>query len=333
MATPPVTAIRSHSGALFGRTSRNSERVILPINDGAPGGGAPGAAFYCVHSASGVAGTDFLALAQRLGPAIRFYGIQAPASQMLDANFGSSVDSIAAYYADALHRFQPTGPIVLGGYCLGAVVALAVAQNLRARGRQVGPLLVIDGAPENTVAALPHWSARYWFGLARNLRRWLVHGDLMRNQTLRSLGRSLKKGLKKKAFVIGRAALGRKRGETRRGGYSIDAIMDLSPYQPAHQAFINRLYGAVLAYVPRPYPGKVVVYQAQVTPLLQLPQIGRAWRRFAPQSEVLEILGTHIGMMQEPYVGALAQDMRARIAEYFDDGRISAYSQELPPQR
>jgi len=317
MATPPVTDHKTNSGALFGRTSRNSERVIVPINDGALSVAAHGPAFYCVHSASGMAGTDFLALASRFEPAIRFYGVQAPASQMLDAKFASSLDAIAEYYTEALVKFQPTGPFVLGGYCLGAIIALAVAQKLRERGREVGPLLAIDGAPENTGAALPHWSPRYWLELGRNLRRWLVQGEWVRSRTLKSLAGGVRKSLRKKAYAIGRAALGLKRGETWSRGYSIDGIMDLSPYQPAHRAFINRLYGAVLTYVPREYSGAVVVYEAQVTPLLSAPQIGHAWRKFAPQSAVVRVLGTHIGMMHEPYVEALAQDMRSRIAGFF----------------
>jgi hypothetical protein len=190
--------------------------VILPINDSALSTDAQTPAFYCVHSASGVAGTDFLALAQRLEPSIRFYGIQAPSNQMLDTKFGSSVESIAEHYADALVKFQPTGPFVLGGYCLGAIIAIAIAQNLRARGREVGPLFAIDGGPEHAGAALPHWSPRYWLDLIRNLRGWIVHGDLMRNRTLGSLVWSLKNN----AVAIGRAAIGLKRGETWGGGYS-----------------------------------------------------------------------------------------------------------------
>lgn len=316
-ATSPATGLRPSAGALFGRTARNSERVIVPINDSALSLEARSPAFYCVHSASGMAGTDFSDLASRLEPAIRFYGIQAPASRMLDAQFGSSLDAIAEYYADALVKFQPSGPFVLGGYCLGAIIALAVAQILRARGREVGPLLAIDGAPENSGATLPRWSPRYWLELLRNLRRWLAHGDLARSRSLRSVAGNLKKSLKKKAHALGRLATGRKRGETWRRGYSIDAIMDLSPYQPAHRAFINRLYGAVLTYVARDYAGEVVVYEAQVTPLLSSPQIGRVWRKFAPQSAVVRILGTHIGMMREPYVAPLAEDMRLRISGFF----------------
>ncbi len=179
MSVSPGIGLTLNTTALFGRVSRHSERVILPINDSALSIDTHGPAFYCVHSASGVAGTDFLALAYHLEPSIRFYGIQAPAKEMLDDKFGSSVESLAEYYAEALVRFQPTGPIVLGGYCVGAIVALEMAKNLRARGREVGPLFVIDGVPENTGVPVPRWTPRYWADLVRNLRGWLVHADLM----------------------------------------------------------------------------------------------------------------------------------------------------------
>src|ERR1700723_4479339 len=169
--------------ALFAMTSRNAERAILPLNSCALATDAPRPAFYCVHSASGVAGTDFLDLAQRLEPTIRFYGIQAPPKQMPDTEFGNSVDSIAEYYAEALSKFQPTGPLLIGGYCVGAVIALAMGDKLRARGREVGPLLAIDGVPENVGAAMSRWRAQYWLELARNVRGWFNHGDLMRSRT------------------------------------------------------------------------------------------------------------------------------------------------------
>jgi thioesterase domain-containing protein len=101
------------------------------------------------------------------------------------------------------------------------------------------------------------------------------------------------------------------------GGYSIAGIMDLTPYQPAHRLFINRLFNALFAYIPKEYSGNVVVYEAKIRPLLYLPQIGYIWRKFAPQSEVVDIIGTHISMMREPYVDALANDVRSRIAEFF----------------
>jgi thioesterase domain-containing protein len=300
--------------ALFARASRNSGRVILPINDIALRADAPVPAFYCVHSVSGVAGSDFLDLARRFEPTVRFYGIQAPPIEIEDAEFGSSVESLADHYSDALVKFQPEGPFVLGGYCVGAVIALAMAQSLRARSREVGLLVIIDGAPENTGAPLRHWIPRYWLELARNLRHWIAHGDLVRGGSLQSLMRSLSSNVS----AIGRIAIGLKRGQKLGGGYAMDGMMDLSIYPPAHRQFINRLYAALFAYVPTEYPGEVVVYEAKTTPLLYVPQIGRIWRTLASQSEVVGIVGTHISMMHEPYVEALAKNLHRRIAEFFD---------------
>ena len=84
----------------------------------------------------------------------------------------------------------------------------------------------------------------------------------------------------------------------------------MSPrYQPVHRSFVNRLFQALFAYAPKSYSGNVVVYEANVKPLLYLPQIGRIWQQYARQAEIVEIVGTHIGMMHEPYVDALADDM------------------------
>src|ERR1700722_12509236 len=168
-------AAATNTLALFAMTSRNAERAILPLNNCALDADSQLAVLYCVHSASGVAGTDFLDLAARLDPSIRFFGIQAPPKQMPDTEFGKSVESIADYYAAALVDFQPTGPFLLGGYCVGAVIALAIANNLRARGRDVGPLIAIDGVPENTGSARRPWEPQYALELIRNVYGWMKH--------------------------------------------------------------------------------------------------------------------------------------------------------------
>jgi thioesterase domain-containing protein len=313
MSVPVGKAMPRNTNALFAHASRYSERAIVPINDCALDTATPRPAFYCVHSASGVAGTDFLDLARYLEPTIRFYGIQAPPKQMPDLAFGSSVESLAEYYAAALNRFQPSGALLVGGYCVGAVIALAMADKLRDLGRDVGPLLMIDGVPENTGAAMSRWKPRYWFELLRNIRGWINHGDLMRSRTLHSLLWSISNN----ASAIGKSAIGLKRGQKLGGGYAIDGIMDVSRYQPVHKSFVNRLFEALFAHTPKSYPGQVVVYEATVKPLLYLPQVGHIWQKFARQAEVVEIVGTHISMMHDPYVPALANDMRARIAAFF----------------
>lgn len=305
--------LTANNNMLFARALRGTERVVLPINDSAMRAETPGVALYCVHSVSGAAGTDFLNLAQRLDRSVGFYGIQAPPKLMQEQEFGASISSLADYYVKALVKFQPEGRLMLGGYCVGAIIALEMAQRLRALGREVGPIIAIDGAPENIGNVLPHWKPTYWLEMARNLPRWVMHADLMRSRSLHSLMRSLSKH----AVAIGKGVLGLRRGEKLGGGYAIDRMMDLSLYPPNQRLFINRLYAALFSYHPEKYLGDVVVYEARVTPLLYLPQVGRIWRKFAPQAEIVSIVGTHIGLMREPYVAALAEDVRERVTRYF----------------
>jgi thioesterase domain-containing protein len=301
------------TSALFSRTSRYADRIIVPVSDSALSHAKPRKPFYCVHSVSGAAGTDFIELAGHLDPVVEFFGIQAPPKRLADASFGGNLGSLAAIYTDALTEFQPTGPLVLGGYCVGAVIVLEMARLLRARGRTVGPLVVIDGVPENTGVAVHRWRPGYWIELARKLPGWLKHADLMRNMTWRSLYRSVSKNI----IAIGKGAVGRTRFENLLGGYSIEGQMDLSDYPVEQRAFINRLLSALFLHEPEAYSGDVVVYEAQTTPLLFLPQIGRIWLKFAPQSKVASIVGTHISMLHEPYVSALAADLRDRLSNFF----------------
>jgi thioesterase domain-containing protein len=312
MSVPPLTELNRDTNVFFARALRNSEQVILPISDGARRVDTKLPAFYCVHSVSGAAGTDFVDLAKRLESSVRFYGIQAPPKRMEDATFGS-IESIADYYTDELVKFQPDGPFVLGGYCVGAVIALAIAKKLRAMGREVGPLIAFDGAPEIADAVFGRWTPHYLLEVVRNLPSWTIHADLMRSLSIRSLIWSISNN----AYAIGRAVLGLKRGQKLGGGYSIYGIMDVSSYQAGQKSFINRLFAAGFAYVPKEYSGDVVVYEAKVTPLLYLPQVGRMWSKFAPQAEIVRIVGTHISMMREPYVDALATDLHRRIAKFY----------------
>jgi thioesterase domain-containing protein len=76
------------------------------------------------------------------------------------------------------------------------------------------------------------------------------------------------------------------------------------------------LFAALFKYSPLSYPGKVVLYEAKTTPLLYLPQLSRAWKKIAPDSEIVSVVGTHIGMMHAPYVDSLAERIRASIVDF-----------------
>lgn len=298
---------------IFARIASKAEIVIVPVNAVARAADPSVPAFFCVHSVSGSAGGDFQELADHLDPDVRLYGIQAPPGRVAEDKFGDSIDELATYYIAALQRFQPQGPYLLGGYCVGAVIAMEMTRRLIDAGQTVGPMIAIDGVPENTGAKIHRWHPRYWADLLRNIRGWLIHADLVQSRTLRSLIWSITNN----TYALAKGAIGLKRGQQLGGGYSVDGIVDVSRFSPTHVRFINRLFGALFRHFPQKYPHEIVVYEAGVNRLLSLPQIGRTWHKFAPHAEVVRIIGTHIGMLKAPYVGAIAHDLKGRVRRFF----------------
>jgi thioesterase domain-containing protein len=296
--------------ALFARIVRSAERVILPVNTRAQDKNDQSPAFYCVHSLSGAGGTDFGHLAA-LMPAVRFFGIQAPPTKVRGSEFGHSVESIADYYADALSKFQPTGPFLLGGWSAGAIIGLEVAQNLRARGREVRLYAAIDAAPENTNAGLPSWHPAYIAEFTRNLLRWVAHDVIMTKGSFSSVVRRAVS----KAVAKAKSPFNRKQGDKAPTHLNVvGGIMDISLYPDFERAFMNRLYAALFAYVPRSYAGEVIAYEADEKPLLRLPQVGRVWSAIAPLSVIVPVNGTHLSILKPGGVRPLADDLQRRIA-------------------
>ena len=55
-----------------------------------------------------------------------------------------SMEAMAAYHVDAIKAFVPKGPYVLGGYCIGATLAIEIARQLMARGDEVAHIFLVD---------------------------------------------------------------------------------------------------------------------------------------------------------------------------------------------
>lgn len=54
------------------------------------------------------------------------------------------LEEMAAYYLRDIRRVQPNGPYFLGGFCVGAILAFEIAQQLRNQGHEIGLLLMVD---------------------------------------------------------------------------------------------------------------------------------------------------------------------------------------------
>lgn len=269
--------------------------------------GGPGLAFYCVHSIGGDV-TKFYSLAQALGQEQRFYGIQVPKDKMT-ATFAASIEEIARYYVETLNAFQPEGKIVIGGWSVGAIIAFEMAQQLRAIGRDVPLLVAIDGAPCNTGGGISPWNPRYVWKLIANVPRWL-RDDQQKTWSWRAFNRRI---LRKLTFhtQVSLPALGSR--QTLHG----DAVSDLlksDGWSTGQTAFMRALFVAGRDYVPKPYAGRVVVYEARTQPLWHLLQVGAAWKKIAEQTEIVVLKGGHTSLVHEPAISALGDHLRTTLA-------------------
>ncbi|MEA2069601.1 MAG: alpha/beta fold hydrolase, partial [Verrucomicrobiota bacterium] len=105
-------------------------------------GDASVAPLFLIHGGQGNV-LVFNGFAKSLDPRQPVYAFQWPG---WDGFAGSSdVDELADDYCEELGRFLPEGPVRLGGYCIGGLVAVAMARRLGTAGRKVlGPLVVWD---------------------------------------------------------------------------------------------------------------------------------------------------------------------------------------------
>ena len=286
------------SHAFMREVVRKVDNTIIPLND--VGRGPP---LYCVHPIGGGA-AEFRDKARMLGPHGKFYAIQVPTDKRR-AEFAGSIEEIGKFYVDELVNFQPEGGFVLGGYSTGAAIALEMSQQLIARDRKVSLLVVFDGELFNTGAEISARNPRYWFELLLNVPRWIIDEQPIRNR--RKL--ASKAGARLQSAIL---------GTLKKGAPAIHAVeryVNFDGFLPDHVAFIKALYDAHLGYVPRHYPGRVLVFAAKTQPLFYLQQVKAAWAKIAPSSEFVDINGTHVSIMKMPHGLPIAERLRREIGQ------------------
>jgi thioesterase domain-containing protein len=304
-----TTRMHQLANIAFGReVMRKVVDVILPLNDG--GVGLP---FYCVHSITGSA-TDFRFMAEMLGPSQTFYGIQVPTAKR-NADFATSIEAISRYYVDRLTAFQPTGTLLLGGHSVGAVIALEMAQQLRALGRDVGLLVVFDGELFNTGAEISAYHPLYWTKLIANVPAW-VRDFLMEEFTFSSFCKTLHF----KAVALAKSALASVRGT--RTGHAVEGFIDLSRCTPDHAAFMKTLFENQYNYCPKEYSGRILLCIAKTHALTHLQQVEGPWRKIAPHADVVKFDATHTSLIRSPNGSAVAKCLASAIAEIDASARL-----------
>lgn len=257
---------------------------------------------YCIHSVTGdVAGLN--GFARHFGP-MRLHGLQVPKREMT-LHLSSTVETMASHHVALLEAYQPRGPIRLIGWSAGAIVALEMAQQLRARGRDVPLLVALDGAPCNTGGGLSRRDPRYALKLIANLPRW-IRDDRSSDWSLRGIRTRLSEKL-----------AARRGAELQDVGTldsdAVGSVIARPGWSPTQKAFVHAMYKVLADYVPRRYDGRVLVLETSTQPLFHLRQVGAAWRAIANAPEIVPVRGNHSGLVHERNALVLAVEILRRL--------------------
>jgi iturin family lipopeptide synthetase A len=223
-------------------------------------------------------------LARALGSSRAIYGLRALGLEEelppLD-----SVEAMAARYMQELRKLQPQGPYLLGGWSFGGMVALEMAQRLRAAGEAVALLALIDSPfprAEVPLAALDD----------QTLLERFIH-DL----------KSLPQAHEGEELSQWTALL----EETRRGG-SLPRGADFADLT-SHFKVFRANATAFHHYQPCPYEGRAVLLQASESG----GELSRGWRGVVTGPLETHVLpGNHFSLLREG-VHTLAALLRAAI--------------------
>jgi amino acid adenylation domain-containing protein len=247
--------------------------------------------FFLIHPAGGHV-FPYVHLAHYLGSDQPCYGLQARGLEEGQTPH-LRIEDMAAYYIEALRTVQPRGPYLLGGWSMGGVVALEMAQQFHAQGQRVALLALLDTRiptadeeldDENFDARLLIDFVRY-FGLSLDLRDSLAR--LPKHELLeRVLEHAKRAGL-------------------------MPSDIEVSQAQPFIE-LCKADFRATQNYVLHHYPGRITLFKAgqELAATSSDPTLG--WSEWAAGGvDVHVVPGNHATMVYKPHVEVLAEELRA----------------------
>jgi thioesterase domain-containing protein/acyl carrier protein len=262
--------------------------TLKPGDDSAP--------LFIVH---GVGGTviELANLGRRIRSPKAVYAIQARGLDGLQSPL-ERIEDMAALYVEEIRRRQPVGPYCIGGYSFGGVVALEMARLLGPQ--NVAQLLMID--------AFAH--PRTWPLKSR--------ATVRARKLVRRLREIARQPMTKTVTALRRKALGmfrdRQTRKAERAAYMNSWLGAVNPNLPLPLRQ-TRVAGdaALIAYAPRPYPGKATFIRAGKTGPVFPSDAANVWRGLTGAFELHTTQGDHRSILGE-HAPALAERISACLA-------------------
>ncbi len=254
---------------------------LVPIQ---PAGARP--PLFCVHGAKGNV-LFYSQLAAELGPDQPLFALQS-SGLANDALPATQIEETAAQYVADIQSVQPRGPYYLGGFCIGAYIALEMAVQLQQQGEEVALLVSFntDGAWK-TVRSFADGLRYHWRNLSRIPRERRV--PYLRSR-LRYRIRRIARGVEKTIVARWRTPLSGDR-------------------ETAREIRIEEIHRAAAArYRPSQFQGTVVLVQAHGE---QFRDARPFWSGLVGARLVTHVVpGQGTSVFRAPNVKALAEKLR-----------------------
>lgn len=250
--------------------------------------------FFCVHPVGGSV-SCYEDLARWMKEDRPFLGLQAPPSDGLRGL--RSLEDLAAQHVQRLREVQPEGPYLLGGWSMGGLLALEMAQQLRTAGQRVELLCLLDPTPPRRASDPPPREGDLAVGFARDLAG--LYGVRLPADALELAGEPPRDGL-------------RRRVERWRAAGLLPSDLTFDDLWERFEVYRWNA-GSVYGYTPRAYGGSIALFAAQ-RPGGKGADLPAAWRPLAAAAlEVHHVPGDHYTLLREPCVKALAHSLRSRL--------------------
>jgi len=228
------------------------------------------------------------------------YAIQHP-KWVGEAHSFKTVEEIATYYLQAVRHIQPKGPYNLCGYSGGVYITYEMAQQLTAKGEEVGFLALIDKPHWETEADKPNWKNPD-FGTP--LETIIYYADL---RTPKPNGESHLSDYQKLDNFDDQLRYFIKNSPWIEGMMPSDSTFE--EWRQFWNIFVE-LRIINVNYSPQEYHGQAVYFAAQVRDIYIANFNEKPWFEFIPNLIFEEVPGDHVTMWHQPHVQVLAQKMQ-----------------------
>ncbi len=288
------TTVESLARLLLRRERGHFALPLVRLQDG--GGRRP---FFFFHGDLNGGGFYCRELARHLGPDQPVFAIHPLG---LDhRRVPATIEAMAHEHLAQIRALQPHGPYFIGGYCNGGLTAYEVARTLAAAGEAVEPVVLIAAAADTRLRrlrpllerlagslGLSEDEAADYFGRLRYLAdRFATSGSRQKIRlglgsavTLISEILTLLTGANRSPFT--RTPIPDDAGASVRVG---DGLLSEETYQ--------RYFTAVMAYVPRPFPGRLLAFWPTEDPRRRPDDPTLGWGPLVEHVEVVRVPGDH----------------------------------------